>query len=364
MEFTVLTTEFSKTLQSALRFVSSRATLPILSSVKLKSEGASLMVIATDLEMSMVGKIGAQVVSEGECAVPAKQLAEIISNLSTREVSLKIEKELLVIYSEGFKATLATSGVSEFPAVTVVAPEGGYILSFDSLSKALKRVLFAVGVDEARPIFTGVLFSSLAGKLRLVATDGFRLSKFEMGSLGEGVEDFSFVVPRKILGEIGRFAADNVTFKYSQEEKTIIFGLGEVVVTSRVIEGNYPNFEKIIPKNHECSVNVSLDDLSRIVKMAQVFARQSSGKLTLAIGESTIKVGAESTGLGETLSEVSAKVEGDPFEMYLNGKYLEDCLAVITSESVDLKGVDANSALQVYDPSESNFLHLVMPLKG
>lgn len=205
--------DLKKSVTTASRFSSSRPQIPVLSNILLSATGSNLHVIATNLEISIDFKIPAKVDEEGEITVPAKSLAEIISNLNSGLVSLKAEKEKLILESEGFSSNLLGINASEFPKIPKDLADDKINIPFEKINNSLSKVVFASSYDESRPILTGVLLSLENKQLSLVATDGYRLSLFNLG--GEYEASFErLIVPRFIFNEIPRVESDEIIFSY------------------------------------------------------------------------------------------------------------------------------------------------------
>ena len=364
MEVTLLTSEFAKTLNVASRFVSTRSTLPILSNIALKSEKSSVLVLSTDLEVSLAAKVGAKISEEGEIALPSKAFSETIANLGGEQVILKNEGEVVVIQSEGFKSQLNGINTSEYPRIVDKVSESALSIPTKLLVPALNKVLFAASTDEARPILTGVLFIFRKNELVLVATDGFRLSqkKFDLEST---LDDTQIVVPKRILAELPRLVTTpEVSFESLKEDNLVAFAIPNIVLTSRVLEGEFPNYERIMPKLTRCNVNVSKEDLARAVKLSSIFARDNANTIKLTVKENELMISGESQKNGTEELNIPAKVEGEKVSVSFNFRFIEEFLGVVGGESVELKLNDATAPSVFSDPKDASFLHLIMPVRA
>lgn len=364
MKVTLLTRDFSKMLATGSRFVASRANLPILSNVLLKATKAKLEVMATDLEVSFCGKLGAQISDDGEIALNAKTLSEIISSLGTENVELSSEGENVTISAEGFKSNVNALNTADYPTIATDISESALTLQTKSFIPALTKVLFAISTDEARPTLTGVLFLFRKNEMILVASDGFRLSQKRF-DIETGMEETKLIIPKRILSEIPRLSTgSDVLFEIKKDDNQVVFGLPETVMSSRVIEGDFPNVERIIPKETRVTVNVSKDDLARAVKLSSVFARDNANTLKLTIKKDSLTISAESSKSGQEELSISARVEGEEMELLFNYRYIEEFLSVVGGESVEIKAKDATTAVLFLDPKDAHFLHLIMPVRA
>jgi DNA polymerase-3 subunit beta len=258
---------------------------------------------------------------------------------------------------------------TDFPKVPSSVDEKNSItFSRKEISEALAKVSFATSVDETRPILTGVLFILDKNDFSLVATDGFRLSKKKLISQKETKDKKSVVIPKGILSEINRgvFDSDEILFDLQENEKQVIFGIEDTVFTSRLLEGEYPSFEKIIPKESNIKITLDKEELLRAVKLASIFARESANVIKIKVLKDSIKVTAESGQAGSQETKVDAKIKktaGEEFEIAFNFRYLEDFLHSVTGEEVRIDLINSTSAGVFRDTSDSNYLHLIMPVK-
>lgn len=365
MRVKTLQENFDKALSLCLRFVSARAQLPILNNVLLKASKNRLIIAATNLEISVSITIGAQIEKEGEVTVPAKVISELIANLPPGTISLEVEKEQLKIKTSSFSSSVLGMNSSDFPVVPQEIPTKNTVfLPKESLSSALSLTLFASSIDETRPILTGVLFIFEKGKLTVVATDGFRLSQktVEMKSLTKSAK---MILPKGVLVELSKSVENEGDFilGFSQGEKQVLFATDNTVFSSRIIEGEFPGFEKIIPKAWTTKVSVDKEDFTRAVKLASVFAKESANVVKLKVEKNAVLIFAESSSAGNQETKIEAKTEGEGVEIAFNFRFLEDLLRSLKSEEVVISLSGASSPAVFTDPKDATFLHLIMPVK-
>lgn len=362
MHIAVLQEELNKALSLATRFISSRLQLPILANVLLSARANKLYISSTNLETSASVSIGAKVTEPGEIAVPGKACAELVTNLNKGTVDLSCDKEILIIAGDGFKSSISGINSSDFPDVpSVLAKESSPLPS--GFTKALSKVVFSVSIDETRPSLTGVLMTAEGKGLFLVSTDGFRLSKKKI-ALSEKLDFDKVLVPRTILSEVGRGGeSEEIKFSYNKSDGQVLFAQGKVVLTSRTIAGEFPDFEKIIPKNSGTKVSVDKEELGRAVKLASVFARTEASVVKLNVDKKGLEVSAQSASLGEEKTKIDAKVAGEAVEIAFNYHFIEEFLAVVEGETAEMEFVNATSPGKFLDPKDSDYLHLIMPVK-
>ncbi len=372
MKFQILQENLSKAVGVASRFASTKAQLPILGNILLSTKKSKVYVSSTNLEISASVQVGAKIEEEGEISIPAKVISELVSNLPKETIFLSAEKEQLKISTTGFSSKILGINSSDFPKIpTSINQEKAVKLSQEALSAALSQVLFATSVDETRPILTGVLFLFSSNSLSLIATDGFRLSR-KIITFDIKKEDVGkVIIPKGVLGEIVRVdsSVGEILMLREDREKQVIFGMGNTILTSRLLEGEYPDFEKIIPKSSIVKVLLDKEEFLRAIKLASIFARESANIVKIKVLEDSVRVSAESGSAGSQEAKVDAKVDlgggeyTEPFEIAFNYKFLEDFLHSVTGEEVEMRFSGVSSAGVFLDPKDSSYLHLIMPVK-
>jgi DNA polymerase-3 subunit beta len=369
MKLQVLQENLNKAVGVTARFADSRAQLPILGNVLISAKKSKVFVSSTNLEISACVRIGAKVENEGEISVPAKVISELVSNLPKDTIELESEKEQLKVVTQSFSSTILGMNSSDFPPVPNSINEKNTIsLSEKNIAESLSKVIFSTSSDETRPILTGVLFILENGSLTLVATDGYRLSKKTILLKDYKGGKKSVVIPKGILAEVERgFAGgDGVLFDLEETDKQVIFGLDDTILTSRLLEGEFPDFEKIIPKGSNIKITLDKEEFLRAVKLASIFARESANVVKVKALKDSIKVFAESGAAGSQETKVDAKIEkggNEDFEIAFNFRFLEDFLHSVSGEEVLMEFTNSTSAGVFKDTLDQQFLHLIMPVK-
>lgn len=364
MKVQVLQKDLQKATAVASRFISTRSQLPILGNFLMEAQKTKLKVIATNLEMSISYALGAKVEVEGKTTVPGKTIAEIVSNINPGQVTLEESKEKLKITSENFAANVSAIIANEYPSVPQNLKDGE-VLDARDFTKALSKTLFAAGIDETRPVLTGVLFTHEKDTFTLVASDGFRLSKINIPLSKKIEKTFKVIIPKNPLTEIVKElqTVDNLTLEVREKDNQILFGIGDTTIASRIIEGEFPNFEKIIPTAPSIFVDISKEDLSRGVKLASVFTKSESGIVKFTVKPEFLEISSEGSDIGNQKSDIEAKVSGGEIEIYFNFKFIQDFLNTVEGESVQIALTDPSAPAIFKDPGNIEFLHLIMPAK-
>lgn len=369
MKVQVLQENLNKGLSFSTRFVNAHASLPILGNILFSAHKNQLTLMSTNLEMSLSYTIGAKVEEEGKIGIPSKMIHEIVAHLPKGQVDINEEKEQIKITGEGFSGNVAGVNAGDFPSIPVnfdeVTPKSPvFTLKCEDFLSALSKVLFAVSTDETRPILTGVLFIFTENNLTLVASDGFRLSQKKI--MGKFSGSRKVVLPKSAIAELAKIAdgVEEIQMQIRESANQVLFAIGdECFLTTRIIEGEFPNFERIIPTKTNTAVSVDKADFGRSLKLASVFARDAANIVKLKVNKDSIEIYAESTQLGSQKAKLDAKVDGGELEISYNYRFIEEFLNTVKGEEVVLALVDSNSPGIFKDPKDPEFLHLIMPVK-
>lgn len=370
MKIQLLQENLSKTLATASRFSNSKAQLPVLGNILLSTRKNKLLVASTNLEVSFSSLVPAKIEEEGEITIPGRSLFDIVSNLTPGSILLESEKEQLKLTKESFKTKLAGMNSSDFPKVIEKLPGSGLIsLPSKVISDGLSKVVFATSNDITRPTLTGVLFVFGKKEIIVVGTDGFRLSQKKIKEVTE-LSGYNLIVPKSSLIEALRiFTGDTLSLAFDEKQKQVIFGEDENVLASSLIEGTFPDYEKIIPKSSKFQVSLDREDFLRAVKLSGVIARDSANIVKLRVLKDSLTLASESPNAGEQENSLEAKVEGElselgeGVEVSFNFRFIEEFLSNVKDTSITLGLTDSDSPGVFLDPSDPDFLHLIMPIK-
>lgn len=369
MKLQILQESLAKAVSLASRFASSKSQLPILGNILLTTKKTKVVVASTNLEISVSVSVGAKIDEEGEISVSSRILNDLVSNLPKQTIAVESEKEELKVIVSGLSSKVMGMTALDFPKVpSLINKQSALTLPKKELTEAINQVAFAVSADETRPVLTGVLIVIDKGEMSLVATDGFRLSQKILKVPSE--EKANLILPRLILSELSKDVSGEaeIFFSYSDKDKQAIFGAGDVVLSSRVLEGDYPDYQKIIPKSASVVVRTDKEEFARAVKLASVFARESANVVKIKIFKEFIRVFADGVA-GKQEAKVDAKVDAvkEDFEAGLeiafNYRFLEDFLHSVKGEEVILEFSGPSSAGVFKDSLDSSYLHLIMPVK-
>jgi DNA polymerase-3 subunit beta len=322
-----------------------------------------LSIAATNLEIGITQHIGAKVEVEGAITVPARLMQEFISSLPSGVINLELTDNKLHITTDKYKSTINGVPAEEFPVMPAIQDGTNLTLGAKDLRKALQQVIFAASNDEARPVLTGVFINSKKDALYLAATDSYRLAEKKLKSVAE---EATLLVPSTALNDLLRILADaQGDVLVTNDGQQARFEVDEVELVTRLIEGKYPDYQKLIPSEFATTALLSRDDFINITKVSSLFARESAGSVTLQVSEKdqSISIRSIASQLGENNSTASAKVTGEG-EVTLNSRYLLDALNAFDTEDISFSFNGKLEPCVLRNEKTPDYTHIVMPLRS
>lgn len=366
MKLSVLQENLHKGVSRANRVVSTRPQVPVLSNILLVASEEGLQVISSSLETTEKTTINARIDKEGGLCVPARVFVELVASLPQGTVFLEEKEGELTVSCGGTRATLAGVNKREFPPIVVTAGKAKTVVEKDALVRALSLVLFAAATDEGRPLLTGVKLTQKKEKTILAATDGYRLSVCGL-PLGF-VDKTEAIIPARALVELVRVCQEEKETKeiefFPVVDGQLCIRIGETEIITRQVEGQYPNYEKIVPTGHTTSATLDTQELLRAVRSASIFARDSANVVRFHINKKTITVSANAPQVGESAVEIDAKIVGEEGgDIAFNSRFFLDLLAVFPGEEVVLEMTGSLNPGVFLSPKDPAFLHIIMPVR-
>lgn len=361
----------SKALSVVNKAVSVKATLPILGNVLFTAKDGAFSLASSNLETSIQTSLHASIEEEGVVAVPAKLFNEFVSTLTPGVLDLVTEGNVVKVVGESSSAKFTCMSAEDFPTIPVPKKGVEILLDAKEFSFAVQLSSFCAAVGDSRPALTGILLKKIEHGFVVVATDGFRLSEKTLTLNGASAENVSLLVPAKTLGEISRMFAgseDVVKLTFSDTDNLAVFTCGLVTVSIRILDGEFPDYKRIIPASHTLTAHAKTAELLQAIKVANVFAKDSKEgnnllRLTLnSSGDCSIFSTTAQSGEGS----VTLKMEVDsaePQTLNFNSKYLLDFLNVVKCEELDIFSSGESSPCLFKSPDIENFVHLIMPVK-
>lgn len=377
MKFSCHTQDLLQALHLVSRAIGTQQALPILGNILMHAEGKRCTVSATDLELSIVTSFEANIENEGSITIPSKAILNFAQYNNDAEVLLETsEGTQLKCTSKHAKTLIAGEAASEYPIITNVEKQHSFTLEAAPLLQALHLVTFASAKTTLRPVLSGVYVRMEKGKLILVATDSYRLSEYKMPLQGSSA-DISCIIPVKILEELkvilGSKKGDK---KASEEEKPkvtkidvilsrqqIEFQVGPTRLLSRLIDGKFPDYEQIIPKDAKTRVVFATHELTTAARRMHYFAKEMNNNLTFHCGKEQTKIQTPQTQVGRDEAVLGAQNSGPENKIALSSSYLLDFLAHAESDPIVMEVVDSMHPAVFKTVDEGKFLHLIMPLR-
>jgi DNA polymerase-3 subunit beta len=351
----------SEALQTVQRGVSSRPGIPALTGVLIEgSSDGSLTLTTTDLEVSARLTIDVQVSEEGTALVPARLLGDTVKSLSDAPVDFETDQSQARIRCAAYEGALRLLPAEDFPALQ--APSGTrVVVEAPRFAEAVGQVARAASRDEARPVLTGVLVEVSREGVTLVATDSYRLAVRDLVATAEG--EAKAIVPERAMTEAGRAAQtiEKGEIQALVDDSQVSFELGSLTLTSRLIEGEFPNYRQLLPERYENRLTVSRQQLMDAVRRVGLLARDTS-PVRIEFNALGAKLSSSSPDLGQAVETVEARYEGEDVTAAFNATYLADGLAAATGESVRLEVRDGLKPGIVRGDSDE-FTYLVMPVR-
>lgn len=372
MKVSVLQENLAHGLHIVSRAVSPRSTLPVLANVLVASDEGRLRLSATNLEMGITCWIGAKISEDGSTTVPARTFADLVGTLPNGQVDmdLAVRTQTLNVRSGASNTDIKCIDAQEFPPMPVVE-DGGLTFKVAEFKEMIRQVVFAASSDDARPVLTGVLVTVDGREVTMAAADGFRLSVRSAELPAKADKPVHAIIPARALQELARIAGDgeeNVTMVLPPGRGQVVFRMKDVELTSQLIEGNFPEFQQIIPSGHNTRTVVSTDSFLKACKQAEIFARDGShiARLNVTAGDELqpgqVEISAQSEETGSSEAVIDATVEGQSVLIAFNVRYLREVLDVVNTPNVALE-TTASAAPGVVRPlGEDGFLHVIMPM--
>jgi len=373
MKVQVLQENLVKALNIVCRLISSKSQLPVLNNILLVTEENRLKIASTNLEMGLISWIGGKIEKEGSITIPSKVFQEYVSSLPADKINLEIKENIVNLTCQSFKATFNGIAASEFPTLPK-KEESFFEFSGPVLKEVISQVAFASAADEGRPILTGVFIQVKDNLLSFAATDGYRLSLKKIELEEKENKKISkvrkLIIPARSLNELEKMIVDQekqeknlVEIGLTKDENQVIFSLPDIELSTRLLEGEFPDYEKIIPGSFSSRIFLDKEEFGRAVRIASIFARDSANIVKFKFADDRLIISANSPQVGENISEIGVKIEGEGGEIAFNYRFLLDFLNSINAEEIifEMNGPLNPGVFKVKD--DQSLLHIIMPVR-
>src|SRR3954465_5695568 len=362
LRITVSRDELASKLAIVSRGVSTRTTVLVLGGIQLRAEGGQLHLAATDMEVSLRAVVDAQCSDEGVVVVPGRLLLDISRSLPDSEVTIehKPDEAVVVVTAGTANYRLHTYSAADFPRLPQVDPDALYAIERDALVETVARVGRSASRDESRPVLTGILVRFEPGRVVMAATDSHRLAVKET-PVEAALPDLEAIIPARALQELTRIAGGADEVQLGLQENHVVFGADGTWLTTRRIDGQFPNYRQLLPEQFDPGLGLPRDELLEVVRRVSLMAQRNS-PLRLRFAEGELTVSAVTQDVGEARESLPAPYTADPLWIGFNAEFLRDGLESVTSDSVKFKLISPLRPA-VLEGESDDYVYLIMPIR-
>lgn len=354
----------SKAVSRIQKISSKNVSLPVLENVLMIAESNKLVLRATNLHVGVEVSIPVKIESEGIVAVNLSVFSNIISNLKgDHTINLKLQDNILEIITEDSQMEIKTFSHEDFPTLPRPQEENYFTLPIERFIDGIRSVMYSASQSDIKPEISSVYIYRNEEQLTFVATDSFRLAEKTISI--PGLEDFpSIIVPIKNVQECVKvFSGDEGEVKVYIQKNQLSIDSEDTYFTSRLVDGNYPDYQQIIPKEFESEAIVLKDDLTQTLKLVNVFSNSfNQVSIRILSKEGLLQISSRNTDIGENQSSIDAAIKGDDQELFMNHRYVSDMFSSISSDSVSFSVVGKNKPFVLKGVGDASFLYLIMPM--
>jgi DNA polymerase-3 subunit beta len=370
MEFVVRKNDLLRELQLFQGIVERKNTIPILANVLMEAKGDEVRFLATDLEVGLRSKCKANVTKPGALTLPAKKFYEIVKSLPETDIRVAEEKGGVKVAADRFDSRMQTLPREDFPTLPETTGTGAVALPPTALKEMVAKTQFAITGEDTRYFLNGALFVLRPESMSLVATDGHRLALVNVGRNGsatkDGEESAKAILPKKTLGELARLLGegeDSIT--YERGENHLFFNVGDRMLISRMIDGQFPAYERVIPKGNDKHIEFERDRLTNAVRRVALLSNERSRAVKFQIDKGKVDVTSSSPELGEAKETLPVDYNGTPLQICFNAQYVLDFLSAVTTDVVALEVKDevSQAVMTPVGAEGYDYTYVIMPMR-
>ncbi len=345
--------------------VATKSTLPVLSNLLIDTDKEKIRMIATDLEVGMRCTIKAEVIKPGGITLPARKLSEVIREAPHSEIQLTEEGSRVTLKSGNYTAKLIGIPKDEYPALPEFKESSSFSIETGLMAEMIRKTIFSVSTDETRYVLCGIYFICEKKRLKMVSTDGRRLSYIEKGIEGGKIRERKVIIPTKAINEVNKILTQSSgTLKVGIGDNQIGFKINDsILLISRLIEGNYPNYEQVIPKNSEISLLINREKLLNSTKRVAVLTSDKSSSIRYTLKGNSMIITATTQGLGEARDELPIEYDKEELTIAYNPNYIMDVLKNLESENIIIELTNPLNPGIIKPDDNSNYLSVIMPMR-
>ena len=368
MELVIRKSELLRELQLLQGIVERKNTIPILANVLLETNGDAVKLLATDLEVGLRSQCAATVDQGGALTLPAKKLYEIVRALPETDVRIKSDNAGVKVAADRFDSRMQTLPKEDFPTLPDASGEGAATLDRTALREMVSKTQFAITGEDTRYFLNGALFVLKGKRLTLVATDGHRLALVTVDR-EEGTdedEEVRAILPKKTLLELGRLLADgDEPVRYERGENHLFFDIGGRMLISRMIDGQFPAYERVIPKSNDKMIEFERDRLGAALKRVALLSNERSRAVKFEISNGKVEIASSSPEIGEAKEQLPVDYDGDSVDICFNAQYVLDFLSVVETEAITLEFKDemSQAVMRPLGAEGYDYTYVIMPMR-
>jgi DNA polymerase-3 subunit beta len=364
MKFTCERNVLLKEVAIANEIIASKNAISILSNIYIEAAGGMLTIKATDMKVNFETKVPVDVVEEGAVTVYGDKFSGILNSIPDGEMEFDQTDSRITIKTSVKKARFQLKSIAsdKFPEFTA-AGDKVFEISVKDFKEMIQETVFAVSDDETRYFMNGVLFEKIGDKFVMVATDGRRLAYIDKEA-GTGIEEFTRnIIPPKILNIIMKRAGDEGMISISVTDKMIFVQFGSYKLSSVLIEGQFPNYNKVIPESQNFSFTVNRTEMLDALRRVSLLVEQKSHRVYLGVVPGTVSVYCEESEIGNAREEIPCKYDGEEVSIALNYRYIEEPFKVMDCNEISIHFTEPNKAITIKPVPERDFFHIIMPMQ-
>jgi DNA polymerase-3 subunit beta len=370
MELVVQKNALLRELQLFQGIVERKNTIPILANVLMEAKGDEIKLLATDLEVGLRSKCQASVSKGGTLTLPAKKLYEIVKALPETDVRIEEDKNGVKVAADRFDSRMQTQPPQDFPTVPEASGTGSATLPASAIRAMVSKTQFAITGEDTRFFLNGALFILGPESMSLVATDGHRLAHVTVGRAkgsGKGPKDeVRAILPRKTLWELGKLLAEGEgDLRYERGENHLFFQVGDRVLISRMIDGQFPAFERVIPKGNNRRIEFERERLTNAVRRVALLSNERSRAVKFAVDNGKVEVTSSSPEFGEAHEIIPVEYTDPPMQICFNAQYVLDFLNVVETDQVvlELKDESSQAVMKPLGAEGYDYTYVIMPMR-
>jgi DNA polymerase-3 subunit beta len=369
MELVVRKNDLLRELQLFQGIVERKNTIPILANVLMEAKGDEVRFLATDLEVGLRSKCQATVAKGGSLTLPAKKFYEIVKSLPETDIRIAEDKGGVKVAADRFDSRIQTLPREDFPTLPESGGTPSATLSRSSVKEMVAKTQFAITGEDTRYFLNGALFVLKPNEMSLVATDGHRLALVSVTRDGQGKKDadeVKAILPKKTLGELGRLLSDGEgDITYERGENHLFFEVGGRLLISRMIDGQFPAYERVIPKGNDKHIEFERDRLTNAVKRVALLSNERSRAVKIQIDKGKVDVTSSSPDLGEAKETLPVEYSGGAMQICFNAQYVLDFLSAVSTDvvSLDLKDEVSQAVMKPVGAEGYDYTYVIMPMR-